>query len=153
MSRPHEDLLYTIEEWALDDSRCTEVLARVHLMSVAWSAYWACVAARPKSRIVLRKQAWELAAHRPRTAGYSEPHATAARPGRPRSRDPAGGRAGGPSLFVTIAASSWRRSLGKAKDISGGQPVAKHIASPRDSDRPYRGLHVGGVGRLDIRRR
>jgi hypothetical protein len=60
-----EELLYTVEEWTLDDARLLEVVARVHLLTVAFAAYEATVAARPTSRIVLRKQAHEMAAHVP----------------------------------------------------------------------------------------
>jgi hypothetical protein len=63
--RPREELLYTIEEWSADNTRLIEVLARIHLMPVAYAAFEATAAARPKSRIILRKQAWELATSRP----------------------------------------------------------------------------------------
>ena len=39
-----------------------EVLARAGSLSVAYAAYWAALAARPRSRIVLRQRALELAA-------------------------------------------------------------------------------------------
>ena len=41
------------------------MLARLNLMAVAYAAFEATVAARPTSRIVLRKKAWELAARGP----------------------------------------------------------------------------------------
>ena len=62
MSRAHENLQYTVEEWAPDNSSIIEVLARVGNLSVAYAAYWAALAARPKRRIVLRQKALELAA-------------------------------------------------------------------------------------------
>jgi hypothetical protein len=68
-----EELLYTVEEWKLDDSRLLEVVARVHLLTVAFAAYEATVAARPRSRIVLRKQAHEMAAHTPPRSGLPAP--------------------------------------------------------------------------------
>ena len=58
-------LQHTIEEWAADDSRIIEVLARAGSLSVAYAAYWAALAARPRSRIVLRQRALELAARDP----------------------------------------------------------------------------------------
>ena len=57
MSRPTETLDYIIEEWAPDDSRPLEVIARASILSVAYAAYWAALAARPKGRIVLRQKA------------------------------------------------------------------------------------------------
>jgi len=67
MARPTEQLDYIIEEWARDDSRPLEVIARAGTLSVAYAAYWAAVAARPKGRIVLRQKAHELAARDPAT--------------------------------------------------------------------------------------
>ena len=55
MGRAHEDLQYTIEEWAADDSRIIEVLARVGSLNVAYAAYWAALVARPRSRIAVRE--------------------------------------------------------------------------------------------------
>ena len=65
MSRAHEDLQYTVEEWADDSSRIIEVLARAGSLSVAYAAYRAAIAARPRSRIVLRQKALELMARDP----------------------------------------------------------------------------------------
>ena len=65
MSGAHEDLQYTVEEWTTDNSRIIEVLARAGSLSVAYAAYWAALAARPRSRIVLRQRALELAARDP----------------------------------------------------------------------------------------
>ena len=65
MSRAHEDLQFAIEEWAADHSRIIEVLARAGSLSVAYAAYWAALAARPRSRIVLRQRALELATRDP----------------------------------------------------------------------------------------
>jgi hypothetical protein len=47
MRRPPEKLQYAIEEWASDDSRMIEVLARAGSLSVAYAAYWAALAAKP----------------------------------------------------------------------------------------------------------
>ena len=55
MGRAHEDLQYTIEEWAADDSRIIEMLARVGSLNVAYAAYWAALVARPRSRIAVRE--------------------------------------------------------------------------------------------------
>jgi hypothetical protein len=60
MSRAHENLQYTVEEWTADNSRIIEVLARVGNLSIAYAAYWAALTARPESRIVLRQKALEL---------------------------------------------------------------------------------------------
>jgi hypothetical protein len=57
MSRAHEDLQYTVEEWATDDSRLIEVLASAGSLSVAYAAYPAASVARPWSRIVHRQRA------------------------------------------------------------------------------------------------
>jgi hypothetical protein len=47
MNRPNEEeLFYAVEEGTLDDSRLLEVVARVHLLSVAFAAYEATVVAR-----------------------------------------------------------------------------------------------------------
>ena len=62
MSRAYEDLQYTVEEWAQDNSRIVEVLARVGSLRLAYATYWAALAARPRSRIILRQKAHELAA-------------------------------------------------------------------------------------------
>ena len=65
MSRTHEDLQYTVEEWADDNSRIVEVLARVGNISIAYATYWAALAARPRSRIILCRKAQILAKRDP----------------------------------------------------------------------------------------
>lgn len=61
-----EDLQYAVEEWTADNATRLEVIARAGVLSVAWSAFWAALAARPKGRIVLRQKAHELANRGPR---------------------------------------------------------------------------------------
>jgi len=39
MSRPLEDLRYAVEEWAPDNSRPVEIIARVGDLAVAMSAF------------------------------------------------------------------------------------------------------------------
>ena len=55
-----EDLAFSIEEWSRDDRRLLEVIARVSLLSVAHSAFWAACAARPSANIVMRQKAHVL---------------------------------------------------------------------------------------------
>ena len=57
MSRTYEDLQYTVEEWAGDNWRIIEALARVGNISIASAAYWAALAARRRSRIILCRKA------------------------------------------------------------------------------------------------
>ena len=49
----------------LSHSPIIEVLARAGSLSVAYAAYWAALATRPRSRIVLRQRALELVARDP----------------------------------------------------------------------------------------
>jgi hypothetical protein len=45
------------KQWAADEFRPLGVIARAGILSVAYAAYWAALAARPKGRIVLRQKA------------------------------------------------------------------------------------------------
>ena len=56
-----EDLRYAVEEWAPDNSRLLEVIARVGDLSVAMSAFWSAAAARPKAMNILRHKARKMA--------------------------------------------------------------------------------------------
>ncbi len=60
-----DDLCYWIEEWTTDNTKPLQVIARASILSVAYSAYWAAIAARPRGRIVLRQKALQLVEHAP----------------------------------------------------------------------------------------